>query len=354
MTPQEKQTFYENGWIVFQDIIPKEAIDSAVRAFYGGLSGVWQSAMAERRDLKNATKTATTRVRERSVDRAMRAGTEPARLNLVKPESKLMQSISEAMGQPIVQPRGAQLATIFPHTPENRINEAGYPAYDVPFYGWHGHLDGLWNGGGPVHQRIDRPMNEEELARWNRETGRNGVRREFPKSNTNITNFTALLGIPLSEQMEDGCGNLGLLTGAHHHIERFFQMQRDQGGPLGPDGPDWPRLDEKAPNRSGLRHYPDQVRDQFKEGAAYTSDGRMWPRPDLVKMKPGDAVLVLHAVPHSSSRLERLTPRINAYFRLTPKSSQRESLGPNPEALCDCWLEWEGMHQTVAANRASS
>ena len=119
-------------------------------------------------------------------------------------------------------PRGAQLATIFPSEPTNSITECGYPSQDIPYFGWHGHLDGLWNGSAGVHQRTDRPMNEQELANWSKENARNGVRKTYPSVNSNISGFTGLLGIPLSNQMEEGCGNVGLLRGAHHHLERFF------------------------------------------------------------------------------------------------------------------------------------
>ena len=321
--------------------MPRDKVRAATRLLYSGLSNVWQTAMSGSSqegaspEAKNAHKVA--------VDVARRAGTDPTMMDLVDSKSELISSINEALGTPMRDPKGAQLATIFPHEPSSRINEAGYPADEVPFYGWHGHLDGLWNGGAPVHQRTDRPMNEQELEKWNRDPGRNGVSRTFENKASNILNFTGLLGIPLSDQSEEGCGNVGLLTGAHRPMSKFFKHQRDKGGPIGPDGPGWERLDTEAPNKSGLRHYPEQVRSQFSKGAKYTKDGRMWPKPDLIKVKPGDAVLVLHATPHSSSRNESFAPRLMAYFRFV--SSRRKDLksGAEIDALCDCWLEWEGM-----------
>ena len=307
---------------------------------------MWQASMASRRRRIDSESRNDDRLQE-AVGVAMSAGTDPAILDLANPESPLLRSIGEALGHPIREIPGAQLATIFPHELGNAINESGYPANEVPFYGWHGHLDGLWNGAAPVHQRTDRPMNDAELARWNRDPARNGVRRTYP-GGINIRNFTALLGIPLSDQMVEGAGNLGLLRGAHHAISKFFQYQRDAGGPLGPDGPGWERIDTNAPNFSGLRHYPELVREQFSDGAEYTSDGRMWPKPTLIKVKPGDAVLTLHAVPHSSTRLEGNSPRLMAYYRLVP--STRDSSSPHSfaDALCDCWLEWHGMRELTS------
>lgn len=346
MTPEQKQSFYEDGFVVLKDIVPPEAVTLAVRRLYGGLSAIWQASMAQKRRADPADSSVGDRLQE-AVNVAMSAGTDPVILDLANPQSELMRSIGEALGDPVQDIRGAQLATIFPHELGNGFNEAGYRSDEVPFYGWHGHLDGLWNGAAPVHQRTDRPMNDAELALWNRDPAKNSVRRTYP-GGINIRNFTGLLGIPLSDQMVEGSGNLGLLRGAHHPMSRFFQYQRDAGGPLGPDGPGWERIDTSAPNFSGLRHYPEQIREQFSDDAEYTSDGRMWPKPTLIKVKPGDAVLTLHAVPHSSTRLEGNSPRLMAYFRLL--SSKRDHSSPESfaDALCDCWLEWEGMRELTS------
>ncbi|MCE2406881.1 MAG: hypothetical protein J4G19_05200 [Pseudomonadales bacterium] len=346
MTPEQKQAFFDDGFVVFKDIVPPDVVTRAIRMLYGGLSAIWETSMV-RQDKNQKPDLNLENRRRDAVSAAMRAGTDPAIAELVNPDQPLMRSIAEALGNPIREPRRAQLATIFPHDLGNGINEAGYPGNEVPFYGWHGHLDGLWNGAAPVHQRTDRPMNDEELARWNRDPARNGVRRTYP-GGVNILNFTALLGIPLSDQMVEGAGNLGLLRGAHHAFSRFFQYQRDMGGPLGPDGPGWDRIDTDAPNFSGLRHYPEEVREQFSDGAEYTSDGRMWPKPTLIKVKPGDAVLTLHAVPHCATRLEGNSPRLMAYFRIVSSKRDDTFLAASPDALCNCWLEWDGMRELAS------
>ncbi len=346
MTPEEKQSFYDDGFVILRDIVPPEVVTRAIRTLYGDLSAIWHASMSPKQSGDKSESTADTVLQE-AVANAKRAGTNPSILELVNQDSELMRSINEALGHAVVGIRGAQLATIFPHKIGNQINEAGYPNEEVPFYGWHGHLDGLWNGAAPVHQRVDRPMNEEERARWNRDPARNGVRRTYP-GGINILNFTALLGIPLSDQSVEGAGNLGLLRGAHHPISEFFRYQRDAGGPIGPDGPGWERIDSDAPNFSGLRHYPDQVREQFTEGAGHTTDGRIWPKPTLIKVKPGDAVLTLHAVPHGATRLEGHSPRLMAYFRLVSTARDQSRPESSVDALCDCWCEWEGMRELAS------
>ena len=342
MTPEQKQAFYDDGFVVLKDIVPIEAVTKAVRMLYGGLSAVWQTSMAMPTDENRTSDSSNEKRWIAAVQAAKKAGADPRIVSLVDPETALMRSITDALGHPVQPARGAQLATIFPHDFGNGIGEAGYPANEIPFYGWQGHLDGLWNGAAPVHQRTDRPMNAAELSRWNRDPARNGVKRNYP-GGLNVLNFTALLGIPLSDQSVEGAGNLGLLRGAHRPISEFFRYQRDAGGPLGPDGPGWERLDTSAPNFGGLRHYPDQVREQFSDGAEYTSDGKLWPKPTLIKVKPGDAVLTLHAIPHSSTRLVGHTPRLMAYFRLASTARKGDFVHASADALCDCWFEWEGM-----------
>eukprot|EP01052_Picozoa_sp_SAG31_P064416 SAG31_NODE_23276_length_507_cov_1.137255_1_plen_73_part_10 len=71
-----------------------------------------------------------------------------------------------------------------------------------------------------------------------------------------MTNFTVLVGIPLSDMSEDGSGNVGLMRGSHHDMESFLDQQHASGGPMGPSGPGWPREYTNARNGRGLCHYP--------------------------------------------------------------------------------------------------
>ena len=100
-----------------------------------------------------------------------------------------------------------------------------------------------------------------------------------------------------------------------HAYEELFRRQRDAGTVLGPEGLDWPREDVTAPNEHGLNYMPDFIREQFD--GTRTADGKMWPRPELVKVTPGDAVLVLHSCPHGASINTAADPRYMIYFRIT-------------------------------------
>jgi len=356
MTPEQKRKFYRDGYLIFRDIVPRDKVLKAAQTLYEDLSGIWSQSMQLGRRMSSEDNPAPEQLQSswlEAVKKGLRTGVHPAILDLAAPESDLMQSIEEALGQPIQSGlRGAQLATLFPAQTVDHITECGYPTKEIPFYGWHGHLDGLWNGSAGVHQRTDRPMTREERDAWSGENGRNGVRRSYPSLNSNILNFTALLGIPLSDQMQEGCGNVGLLRGAHHHFERFFQQQKALGGPFGPDGPNWPRIHEEAPNRSGLRHYPDEIRNAYESTAVKTADGHIWPKPDLIKVQPGDAVLVMHGVPHGATRNESFHPRFMAYFRFVAESRSKDFMNIDTDSLTDCWHEWYGMRETVQEMRS--
>ena len=321
MNRQQKLSLYHDGFVVLKRAASEAQVSAARRRIFMALG-----------------------------QREMPRGNEPVFLDLFN-NTCLAEVIEEALGS-VRPPSGCQLATRFPAEPDDRVNEAGYRDRDTPFFGWHGHLDGLWNGATAVHQNIDRPMTAEQLDAWHQEPSRNGCRKTYADYGTNITGFAALVAVALSDQRGEGCGNVGLLKGAHHEMERFFRAQRDAGGPLGPDGPHWPRIDQDAPNRAGLRHYPDAVREAFEDGVR-TPDGKFWPRPTLLRLAPGDAAIILHATPHSATRVETSEPRLMAYFRIRPQA--RSSAGDvDAEALCDIWRGWPGMAEVVAGARAGA
>jgi hypothetical protein len=141
-------------------------------------------------------------------------------------------------------------------------------------------------------------------------------------------------------------------TGCHAY-ESLFRRQRDAGTVLGPEGLDWPREDSTAPNQHGLNYMPDVVREQF--AGKRTADGKMWPRPELIKVTPGDAVVVLHSCPHGASINTTADPRCMIYFRVTSPLRTHALGSPSAvcsvEALVDIWSEWKGLMPQVAVHR---
>ena len=112
----------------------------------------------------------------------------------------------------------------------------------------------------------------------------------------------------------------------------------------------WPREDIGAPNGHGLRHMPDVVREAFKADAVRTPDGKLWPRPTLMQVNAGDAVLVLHQTPHCATRnLKGYEPRAMIYFRVTSSVRAAGEEKVSVSALLDPWIEWKGLHPQLEA-----
>lgn len=321
MSDAQKRAFHRDGFVVLPGMVPARMVSAARRRLFMALG---KGAGADSKA--------------------------PVFLDLLN-GTALRGVVEEALG-PIAPAAMCQLATQFPRDPDERINEAGYPDRETPFRGWHGHLDGLWNGATAMHQSAQRPMSDAELAAWHAEPSRNGCRKTFPEHRANIMSFAALVAVALSDQTQEGAGNVGVLKGAHHEMEAFFRAQRDAGGPLGPDGPQWERIDAQAPNGAGLRHYPDAVRNAYAGDGATTSDGKFWPRPTLLRLAPGDAAIILHATPHSATRVEGSEPRFMAYFRISPLARPQANKRVHPQALCNIWSEWPGMADVVRAAKA--
>ena len=213
-----------------------------------------------------------------------------------------------------------------------------------------------------------------------------------PERTLTLGTFTAFVGIAFNNQTKMGCGQLGVRRGFHHDMEQFFRMQRDAGGPIGYEGPGWPRV-EPATIASGTPRMgmpapllqPPQARHggfvniegwRDSRGNPYT-----WLTP--VVLEEGDAVIALHGLPHAGTANHSRETRYSAYFRvrrLRPNNpyegdprwlhgtrDQNDRLSDasavtfdydtyNPyqmtiDHLCDMWSEWDGMQETVARER---
>ena len=210
-----------------------------------------------------------------------------------------------------------------------------------------------------------------------------------PAKTISLCSFSVFIGICLSDQSEPDRGNLVVLKGAHHHCQEFFREQDRQGGPIGPDGPGWPRVMRNpengqwdyAPNAAiqyAIKQSPELLAAATKQGTIYV------PEPHQVLMEPGDAVFVMHAVPHGGSYNSWTEPRMNIYFRLvhekrminhkekhvTGRSDHmvrgwngefleaKDGLAPDAVyettrmSLLDHWSEWDGMIETVKEGQA--
>ena len=341
LSEHQLKSFYRDGFLVLKGVIPTTTIDLARRNFYKMLGRLSNQVSPS---FNTSQKSRDQELHKLDYKNFLK-GEDPLYLDLFN-KSDVRKSIESMFGSPVYPANTVQLAINFPEDPSNRINEAGYKDSETPFKGWCGHLDGLWNGGTSPPE-IGKSMTAYQRRKWYSWHPRNGVPKSHPELNCNIFNFSALIGIPLSDQSQIGVGNVGVLKGAHHKMEVFFKMQWEKGGPLGPGGPGWPRENYQAPNGHGLRHYPDSVREAFRRGAAKTSDGFFWPRPTMIRAKPGDAIIIHFALPHSATRVNGPDPRLMIFFRLSPKRRQKKYMHAYPRALYDIWHEWKGMSNII-------
>lgn len=358
LTLPQKRTFYEDGFIVLKDAVSRQLTFEARRTInmYAGQKGI-------RRHYADIARSS-------------------AITDLVK-KSDLGKIMRNTMG-PYDPPERGFAAVLYPREPSDGVGSHGLPDAQLPNFGFNPHIDGLWSGA--------IPQSQSEVDSWQApRTSHFGDGSasvlganltplfQDPERTLSIGSFTAFVGVALNDQTEFGRGNLCLLKGAHNEVEHFFQMQRAQGGPVGPEGPGWPRLVPVGEDNVGLNHFPDLLRQKFTAGAQYTPDGTLWPKPSPILLDEGDAVVALHACPHCGTRNASADPRMNVYFRLRRQrpggarvagDSDHPDRGWNGEfldypenvdpwtasidALCDHWSEWDGMQALVAAERAKS
>ena len=204
--------------------------------------------------------------------------------------------------------------------------------------------------------------------------------------------FTAFVGIAFSDQTEIGCGQTGVRRGFHHDMEQFFRMQREGGGPLGYEGPGWPRVDpDSVANGTPRMGMPVALLQppQKRHGGFVNIEGwrdsrgkpYTWITP--VVLEEGDAFVALHGLPHAGTANHSNATRYAAFYRVrrfrpnnpyegdprwmhgTRDHNDRladasaaafDYANYNPyqmtiDHLCDMWSEWDGMQETVASER---
>ncbi|MEM7018582.1 MAG: hypothetical protein AAF512_14725 [Pseudomonadota bacterium] len=256
------------------------------------------------------------------------------------------------------------------------------------------HVDGNW--GGPLPERAEdiemprgRPKDPVKYFGENdtRRGSNDGQLWLDPDRTITLGCYTALVGVALNDQTKPGAGQFGVLKGMHEVVENAFRLQREAGGPIGPEGPGWPRI---MPTKSGgtfLNGLHDTVRTAAKEAAKDRKATDDWPWPELtpVLLEQGDAVIALHSCPHTPTPNMSDNPRMNIYFRIRRlrednphEGSRRLGHGVsdhldrgyygqfleypdnyNPwktsvDIMCDHWREWDGMQDIVKQERAKA
>ena len=142
---------------------------------------------------------------------------------------------------------------------------------------------------------------------------------------------TCLVGIALNDQTSPGArGQLGVYSGMHEHVQEYFRKQKAQGGPIGPDGPGWPRLtqDTHGNTMMGNGIAPELRRiAQAKKGLYADHEG--WPWADITPclLDAGDAVIALHACP---VRIISPTAAVATVLRLSRRWLRTALADPKP------------------------
>jgi len=254
LTHEQKQMFYEKGYVKLPGIVPRPLIDSALRAINASIGA--QGIPPDQLPI----------LRSRSYCPELQS--EPAITNLLT-ASPLWDMAETAIGLGCIKPvRSGQIALRFPS-----MDPPGEP---------HAHIDGMY-------------------------TPTNGV----PKGT--IGNFTALIGVMLSDLPGDYAGNLAVWPGTHHLFEAYF---RDNG--------------------------PQALLEGMPPVAL--------PEPVQVTGTAGDAVLCHYQLGHGIAGNSSPHIRYAIYFRL----SHRDHDSIHWECMTDIWREWAGMRDVVGAHSTST
>ena len=148
----------------------------------------------------------------------------------------------------------------------------GKPQNRTPFFGVDLHLDGLWTArrnpapdeiddlGNPFDRRKHFGEDDEYVA-----DGAGTLLWQDPAKRLSCGSFSCFIGVALNDQLEEGRGQLNLLTGAHDSMASFYRRQRATGGVVGPEGEGWPRFQPvgEAQDSVGITFMPPEVRAEF-------------------------------------------------------------------------------------------
>lgn len=243
LTPAQKQQIYQRGFVPVPRVVPSVLIHAARRRINEALDHAFETG-----DLSV--------FKEKAIERAPEIA---ALFN----DSPLRALAESAIGTGKIKPvRGGQVALRF-----STISDL--PAKPGP------HLDGMYAPGNGVAQGT-------------------------------IRNFTALVGVLLSDLPRPDAGNLAVWPGSHHLYEQFFR-----------------------------KHGPDSLLDGMPDVDL--------PEPEQIIGEAGDVVLCHYQLAHGVA--SNLSPHIRyaVYFRLHHVDHEMN----RKECMVNLWLEWEGLRRTT-------
>lgn len=254
LTYAQKQTLYDQGFIRLPGIVPKEIVHNALRAINASLGsqGINPAQLSTFRSQSYCPEVTST-----------------APIVGLLNASPLWSLAESAIGSQAIQPvHGGQIALRFP-------GMGGVAAPPQP------HLDGMY-------------------------TPTNGV----PEGT--IKNFTALVGVFLSDIPHDFMGNFTVWPGTHRLYESYFRKHGPQ---------------------SLLNGLPPLE----------------LPQPQQITAQAGDAILGHYQLAHGIAGNASPFIRYGIFFRLIHKNHAAWQW----ECMTDIWREWSGMQQIVSGSPGS-
>lgn len=138
--------------------------------------------------------------------------------------------------------------------------------------------------------------------------------------------FSLLIGVALSDQMVDNCGNLAVHPGSHHVLKSFLKQYS-----AACDHSDLDKANEQA------------VQERRLFAVSIVQNKPILEEPVQVKLQKGDVVFALHKVAHLGTPNYSDNIRKMVYFRV----SHRDLHNIRKPALDDLWIEYEGMSEVL-------
>ena len=355
LNDEQKQCFFNDGFIVIKNVIPRSITETARKLIEGSLPRDKRVLLVPR-DL----------------------ATHPDILRLFN-ETCLKTILATELGP-------------FPEVISSQI--AVTPAFDTMGGRPSPHVDGSWSGPIPdsandIEPVRGRPLDPAPYFGENddRRGSNDGQLWQDPDRTISLGSYSALVGVALNDQSIPGRGQFAVLKGMHEEVESAFRLQRDAVGVIGPEGPGWPRIKATEDGRTYLNGLPESVRMRMQTMREQGKAINKWDWPELtpVLLDEGDAVIALHSCPHTATPNHGADPRMNIYFRIRRlregnphEGSRRLGHGVSDhldrgyygqflnypstydpwktsvDKLCDHWSEWQGMHEIVAASSSMS
>jgi hypothetical protein len=138
--------------------------------------------------------------------------------------------------------------------------------------------------------------------------------------------FSLLIGVALSDQLVDNCGNLGVHAGSHHTLKPFLKKY------------------SAACDHSGLdKNDAQAIQERRMYAVSLVQNKPLLDEPVQVKLAKGDVVFALHKLAHLGTPNYSDNIRKMVYFRVSHRNLEKLRV----PALEDLWIEYEGMNEVL-------